>query len=167
MGCAFALYKDAILKKISSYWKNIFYISISLQLLLPLINGTIISGSANSILGGNHGTLANILIALIMMYSIFESKGIWFKFLNLKIINYIGLWSYSLYLYQQYFSPKIYSWTNNTKINIFINAGLILLTAVISYYFIEKPFIKLKSKFQTQPNSDPKLTEDVAFGHEN
>ncbi len=146
IGCLFALYKDDILKRISPYWTKLFYFSILTLLFLPYlptIANKIHLGSIFIPLGLTHGTIANILVALVMMYSVFGPKGIWFKLLNLKVIHIIGLLSYSIYLWQQIFFYKSKYWITQFPQNIF----LILLVAACSYYFIEKPFLKLKSKF--------------------
>ena len=66
-------------------------------------------------------------------------KNRWHKVLNSKILNYIGILSYSLYLWQQ-----IYVEFKGSLIRSVI---LITITAMASYYDIEKPFLKLKSRF--------------------
>ncbi len=146
IGCLFALNKDEILKKINGYWNTIFYLSLITLLLLPYFPAI-----ANKLhlaflfipLGLTHGTIANIVVALIMMYSVFGPKGIWYKMLNLKWINYIGILSYSIYLWQQIFVLRTKYWATHFPQNIFI----IFLVAMLSYHFIEKPFLKLKTKF--------------------
>ncbi len=66
--------------------------------------------------------------------------------LNLKTIRYIGKISYGIYVYQGLFLK------NGPGSNLFIqqfpqNFILTMLTAMISYEFLEKPFLKLKSKY--------------------
>ena len=66
--------------------------------------------------------------------------------LNLKTIRYIGKISYSIYVYQGLFLK------NGPGSNLFIqqfpqNFILTMLTAIISYEFLEKQFLKLKNKY--------------------
>ena len=102
------------------------------KLILPAI----------SAFGGNKGLLSVIMIALIIVYSI-NVKSYWYKFLNYRIVNYIGLLSYSIYLWQQIFiSDKMHQ----HHFSIFLVTLLILLSANISYHFIERPILILKDK---------------------
>ncbi|MFP5041319.1 acyltransferase family protein [Parasediminibacterium sp. JCM 36343] len=146
IGCFFALYKDELLKKISPYWNIIFYVCIFYFLFFPFIVGLFYKTRFTAIfvpLLSRHATISNVLIALIMMYSIFGPQRTWFKFLNLKLVNYIGLLSYSIYLWQQFFICKTAFWVNQFPQNI----GMIIVSALVSYHVIEKPFLSLKSKF--------------------
>jgi len=63
--------------------------------------------------------------------------------LNSKIFNYVGVLSYSIYLWQQPFIFKRPMWVTHFPQNLF----LIFVCAMFSYYIIEKPFLKLKSRF--------------------
>lgn len=151
LGCLFAIYKNEVIKKLSPHWSKLFLTSFLLLFslrFLPLLADKINIGFIFIPLGVTHGTIANLLIALIMMYSVFGPEGIWYKILNNKFVNYIGLISYSIYLWQQFFfSPSEYLF-NQFPINI-ICIGLM---AVFSYHFIELPFLKLKSKFSVTKN---------------
>jgi len=154
-GCLFALYKDNIIKRMNSHWSKIFFCSIIILFFLrylPLIADKISLGFIFIPFGLTHGTIANLLIALIMMYSVFGPKGIWFKILNLKVINYLGLLSYSIYLWQQFFIDGSRNWIHQFPQNLFF----IFIAALGSYYLIEKPFLKMKDKF-TAKNKQNKI----------
>lgn len=144
-GCLFALYKDKILGKIQNHWKKVFYIALIIIFSMPLLEILFDSINLEFIfipLGKTHGTIANFAIAFIMMYSIFGPRNMWFDFLNSKIMNYIGLLSYSIYLWQQLFiSGMKYGVTTYPQ-----NLLFLLIAAMSSYHFIEKPFLKLKPK---------------------
>jgi len=147
-GCFFALYQDVIIRKLSRHWTAYFYVSVVLLLALPYLPELFGKINLEFIfvpLGTTWGTIANFAIATIMMYSVFGPQRIWFKFLNLRFMNYIGLLSYSIYLWQQFFIYKSDNWWNQFPLNLL----LILACALFSYYLIEKPFLKLKSKFST------------------
>jgi peptidoglycan/LPS O-acetylase OafA/YrhL len=92
--------------------------------------------------GTRYGSISNILIAFLIVESIKYNDSLWFKTLNSKLFVYLGSISYSLYLWQQMFfseNLKFYSYFP-------INLVLIFVLANVSYYFIEKPFLKLKDK---------------------
>ncbi|WP_291275988.1 acyltransferase [Flavobacterium sp.] len=151
IGCICALYKEQLLNLFHKHWTSLFYGAIAVLILLffgPLINRKLDLGIEVILrsIGGTYGTLANISIALIMMYSIYGPQGLWFNFLNLPVINYIGVLSYSLYLWQQFFLSKSSLWINQLPQNLV----LIVICALASYYIIEKPFFKIKDKFSTQ-----------------
>ena len=149
-GCLFALYRKQIINYFTPYWNKLFYFSIivlfSLPWLYAILDGTAI-GLVFISLGTLHGTIANGLIAIIMMYSVFGPKGAWYQMLNSKVFNYIGILSYSLYLWQQLFVLKRAWWVTHFPQNV----GCILLASLVSYYLIEKPFLKLKSRFARKP----------------
>ncbi len=142
-GCLCALYCDSIIKWLTPNWNKVFFISMIL-LFCPYISDFIMHlGFLTDAVGTSHRTIANILIAVVMMYSVFGPRGIWFNFLNLKIMHHLGLWSYSLYLWQQFFIYKTDYWFNTFPLNLI----LLLCTALFSHYIIEKPFLKLKARF--------------------
>ena len=67
--------------------------------------------------------------------------------LDNKILNYIGKISYGLYVYQGLFlgtGPG-----GNLIIQQFpLNIGLTVVIAILSYEFVEKPILTLKSRFK-------------------
>jgi peptidoglycan/LPS O-acetylase OafA/YrhL len=158
-GCLFALYQDRIIKVLSRNWKRNFYIAVTLMVLLPgvqFINhrAHLHLDSFTAAFGTTEGTIANFLIAIILMCSVFGSRGLWFAFLNSGIMNQIGLWSYSIYLWQQLFlSPKDLPYFVST---FPVNLLFIFIAAMISYYLIEKPFLRLKTKFSFQKTEQAK-----------
>ena len=148
-GCLFALYKDEIVVQLSIHWKKWFYGAICVLFFLRYVPEAFTYLGVDELnvvfipLGLTHGTIANAAIGIVLFYSIFGPEGIWFKFLNLKVMNFIGVISYSLYLWQQILVSESRIWITQFPQNIFI----LFLVASASYYFIEKPFLKLKSRF--------------------
>ncbi len=143
LGCLCAVYKDRIIAWMSPNWKKLFYASVVLLLSFPyapLLDLDFIFIP----LGMSFGTIANILIAIVMMFSIYGPHGTWYHFLNLKTLNYLGLLSYSLYLWQQLFINRTTHWINQFPQNIILT----FLCALFSYYIIEKPFLRIKTRFQ-------------------
>jgi peptidoglycan/LPS O-acetylase OafA/YrhL len=147
IGCLFSLYKNEILNLLSKHLTWLFYASVALLIVIPYVPELTKSCHLEILIIGFIGTdntLGNLLIALILMYSVFGSQTtLWFKFLNLKWINFIGMLSYSIYLWQQFFINDTSYWYNQYPLNIVY----MFLMAILSYYLIEKPFLKLKTKF--------------------
>jgi peptidoglycan/LPS O-acetylase OafA/YrhL len=148
LGCFFALYKDAILNKIEKYLTVLFFVSIAVLILLPYLPPIAIKVNIYLFMlfiafGVTQGFFANLCIAFILMYSMYGPQRIWYKFLNLKVMNYIGMLSYSIYLWQQFFIYESPYWYNQYPFNLIY----IAVAALLSYYLIEKPFLKLKTKF--------------------
>lgn len=146
MGCIVALYKNEVLNYIKSYWKLVFYSSIFLLLSLSILTHYLNNHYIHYFLfpiSCTIGSVSNAAISLLLLYSIYGPKSVWHKFLNLNAINYIGLLSYSIYLWQQVFMVKTTMWFNQFPANI----GCIMLAALGSYYLIEKPFLRFKSRF--------------------
>ena len=150
MGCIFALYSETIINWMSPYWKKIFYFSMITLFFLRYFPDL-----ANKVhlkfifipLGTTHGSIANILIAIIIMFSVFGPKGVWFKILNWKLVNYMGILSYSIYLWQELFLCNTGYWINKFPQNIIC----IFVASICSYHLIEKPFLRLKNRFQGSP----------------
>ena len=61
-------------------------------------------------------------------------------------MNYVGVMSYSIYLWQQLFVIKNAWWVTHFPQNIVCLA----LASLFSRYVIEKPFLKLKSRFSSK-----------------
>lgn len=153
-GCLFAMYRNSILALLSRHWNSAFWISVIMLFGLryfQTLAGYIHAGFIFIPLGLTNGTVANLLIAIILMYSVFGPRKRWFRFLNLKPMHYIGILSYSLYLWQQLFISGLDWWVAQYPQNILI----ILAAALFSYYMIEKPFLRLKKKFSLSDDKQP------------
>ncbi len=159
IGCIFSIKSTQILNLIENNKKKsilIFPLFFSSILVYNYFNSTLLKVGAIS---GKHlliflrlsytflgsiGTITNILIGFIIIYSI-SKKNVWFSFLNNKFLNYIGTLSYSIYLWQNIFT------TNRPEMHNF-SVGIliifILMSALFSHYIIERPFLKLKGRFQ-------------------
>lgn len=151
LGCIIALYKNEIIKILEPHWSKILWPSLFILFIIRYIPTTALRynihlGALFVPMGTTHGTIANILIGLIVMYSVFGPNGLWNKMLNSKLLNFIGALSYSLYLWQQLFINKSSYWFNQFPLNIIC----IFLAALASYYLIETPFLALKTKFNKE-----------------
>lgn len=134
IGCLIALYIDEILKLLKPYLSTLLYVAIVLLLLMPYVR-----------LGSSVGLISNLSVSIILLYSVFGSThSLWYRFLNSKAMNYTGILSYSLYLWQEFF---IYPHQNFWFRQFPQNLVCIAFAALLSYYCIEKPFLQLKKKF--------------------
>jgi peptidoglycan/LPS O-acetylase OafA/YrhL len=69
-----------------------------------------------------------------------------FRFLNSKPLVKIGVFSYSLYIWQQVFlNPTSTSLANRVPFNLL----LVCAAAMFSYFWIEVPFLRLRPRFST------------------
>jgi peptidoglycan/LPS O-acetylase OafA/YrhL len=90
-------------------------------------------------------SLTNLGMILLLEHALAARDGIIFKFLNLRMVAYMGVISYSLYLWQELFlDPTSWSWYARFPQNLILTLGASLL----SYYFIEKPFLRLGRSFR-------------------
>ena len=96
-------------------------------------------------IGSPIGLVSNLLIAILIITSV-KVSGIWFQFLNLPIMNYFGKLSYSLYLWQELFLSDHVGVLQKIPFNLIC----IFLAANFSYYFIERPFLKFKTRFESK-----------------
>ena len=90
----------------------------------------------------------NLIISASILFLIFAyiipSESKIFKLLNHKIIVHIGILSYSIYVWQQFF------FSDNTKYawrNLPLSYLSIYIVSLASYNLWEKPFLKLKKRF--------------------
>jgi peptidoglycan/LPS O-acetylase OafA/YrhL len=154
IGCLFAMYQGPINRWIDKAIRSWLLLPIILFLLF-LNSPYFVDINQNSKLhlgfllvplaaGTPIGLISNVLIGMTLVFFI-RKRNFWYNFLNWPVINYIGKLSYSLYLWQQLF---IFS----HRIGVFsvfpLNLVCILIAALFSYYIIELPFLRLKSRFE-------------------
>ena len=84
-------------------------------------------------------TVQNAGIVFCVDYFVTNSEGKAGRFLNAKPIVFIGTISYSLYLWQEPFLTPL------LDLPFIVKFLLIIIVAVISYYFVEKPSLKLRN----------------------
>lgn len=149
IGCLFAFYNSKLQHVVLNI-KNRLYLIIPFCLLILFIVFKRILNIAESDINkhlikafiGSFGLFTDMAIGFIIIISINFKNNIWFKFLNNKIVNYVGILSYSIYIWQQLFFSFNLDLYSKFPINLFF----IFIVANISYYLIEKPFLKLKQK---------------------
>lgn len=86
----------------------------------------------------------SIFVGVIIVNNIGLKTNLIYKFLNLKALNFVGILSYSIYIWQQLFL------SNDARFPLTkypINLLFLVLVPVLSYFFYEKYFLKLKKHF--------------------
>jgi peptidoglycan/LPS O-acetylase OafA/YrhL len=135
-------------RRFQSSW--LFWI-VSLGLLFGGNGLYVINQASFYILGQS---LANLGTVLCIDWSIRNFGSGVGRLLNWSPIMYIGVLSYSLYLWQNAFlNPDWYAWPARLPTNLLLAFAL----AITSYYLVEKPFLRLK-RFalpSTKPGSMP------------
>jgi peptidoglycan/LPS O-acetylase OafA/YrhL len=87
-----------------------------------------------------------ILIAYIVISNIVPSEDFIYRFLNYRFLSLIGILSYSIYIWQQVFiikDDRLPRLLNSLPFNLIFLA----IVSSLSYFFYEKYFLKLKTKF--------------------
>jgi len=151
-GCLFAIYKTEILAFVHR-----IKIKHSLLIFFPLgglflalfvkrmfINKDVLLGCFIKALAGSYGVFTNIFIGFVILLSITPTNNLWYNILNAPLMNYVGKLSYSIYIWQQLFFSKSMGVFSTFPLNLLS----IFIVANLSYYFIEKPFLKLKARYE-------------------
>ena len=168
-GCIFALWQAEILRILNrafSRCRPLIFLPFLMIFLLKAADhihtDNLVFRIFHSFLGTTVGAVADICIGLIILISIQCTHNFWFAFLNFKWISQIGILSYSLYLWQEiFFSPKL------GVLSLFpLNILCIFSAACLSYWLIERPFLRLKSRYEPdrQPSPTSEECESVPSG---
>lgn len=92
----------------------------------------------------------SILIAYIIVSNIMPAKDFIFLSLNNKVVSYVGILSYSIYIWQQLFTMH-QPWEHSFSLggSKLINVIVLAIVAYCSYNFLELKFLLLKKKYYT------------------
>jgi peptidoglycan/LPS O-acetylase OafA/YrhL len=103
-------------------------------------------------------SLQNLMIALLMAHVVFYDKTILGRILNYPVVVHVGLISYSLYLWQQLFLT-----TNNTTFSGLFPWNIVcaFVAAELSYYMLEKPFLRWRKRFSNVQDDAAQPREDI------
>jgi len=92
-------------------------------------------------------TVLNIAIALLIDWCVRHHASPFGRFLNWKPMVFVGVLSYSLYLWQEPFLYRL----SDAVINRFpLNLSLAFLAAIASYYLVERPFLSLRRRLENR-----------------
>jgi peptidoglycan/LPS O-acetylase OafA/YrhL len=144
-GCLGALLEEKILanKWLIYLMKNkliVFILFILLFVVSPAL-AVMYKGSYGMTIGM---TVNNLLIIFLVLWCIHIPSFV-ARVLNSKLLIHIGVLSYSLYVWQQLFlTHQLNYWINQFPQNFIAVFGV----ATVSYYFVEKPVLRLKNRFK-------------------
>ena len=90
-------------------------------------------------------SVINICVVLCIHWAVTFHKSIIGKVLNWKPIAFLGMLSYSIYLWQQLFLNRSSEYSlADFPLNIFLT----MVCAVLSYYLIEKPSLRFRARYE-------------------
>lgn len=88
-------------------------------------------------------TLDTCAVVVVLLYVIRHPGGAAGRVLNSRPMVYVGLISYSLYLWQQLFLTTLNTtWSGQWPLNLLACFAV----AMLSYHCLEMPFLRLKSR---------------------
>ncbi len=88
----------------------------------------------------------NLAAAAIIWRCINVERGVAYRILNFSPVVWLGTLSYSLYLWQQ---PFLNDWIREWFATWPVNLGLAFGCAIISFYLVERPFLRLGRRLAT------------------
>lgn len=140
-GCALALLQPWLLTRM---WYLRLTASPWLALAVPLVLLINRMGSQTvAILLGS--PVMNVCIALLIESSTRHASSLAGRFLNWKPVVFLGVLSYSLYLWQlPFFDHRSNAWMNAFPQNLMFA----FLAALSSYFLIERPFVRLRRRLR-------------------
>jgi len=140
-GCLLALWREKLgretsyLRILSSRW--FFLIPI-----LALLANAVPSTKVRWLLGE---TVMNVSIALTVDWCMRNANSAVGRVLNWPFVSFVGVLSYSLYLWQQFFLDR----ASANAWNVFpLNLLLAVLAALFSYLVVEAPILRMRASIE-------------------
>ena len=118
-------------------------------LFLLIAGGYLISQPAILLSTSVAFTVAYVLVGLMIVLSLVPGNDPMFRLLNNRVLATIGIYSYSIYIWQQIFA-KHRPWRGmfpGSDSDI-LNLAVLAVVCYVSYNFYEKKFLLLKDRFR-------------------
>lgn len=137
----------------AKYWIELFS-SRSRNVVACLFFILFVSPAITHQLGGMYAlpigkSLELICVCLVISAAVLHRGTLLFRFLNWSPLVYVGILSYSLYVWNNLFLYGTGPWL----VNVFpLNFLCVFVMAIISHYLIEMPFLRLKDRFHQSGN---------------
>ncbi len=119
--------------------------------LVCLILSIIAEGSYQDLYRDTVGFIVNpVLCALLIPQLISVRDSLWVRWLEWAPVRHLGTISYSLYLYQQFVLGPVRKSLHATPyvVQLVMSIMVLIVVADCSYRFVERPFLKLKNRFE-------------------
>ena len=158
VGCLLAFWRPSLHS--NGLYRRI--ISSRLMFMAPLIVFVLNAGIDYTGLDlGLRFSLNNVLIALTIDWSVTNSAGLAGKFLNSPPMVFIGMMSYSIYLWQQ---PFLHPNPETRYFAFPFNVIGFTACVLISYFVVEKLSLRLRKRYETSvlPHPRPELIPEFA-----
>jgi peptidoglycan/LPS O-acetylase OafA/YrhL len=132
-------------------------------MLLPL-SGLILSAWLFWIYGYHYrdtvGFIADPLMAAILMTQLIATRSKWLAWMDSAPLVYLGTISYSTYLYNGIGSPQLSKAFSNLPRAVPIILAFVAsyAFATISYYAVEKPFLRMRARIESRYRQARKIT---------
>jgi peptidoglycan/LPS O-acetylase OafA/YrhL len=141
MGCLLAKTRDWLEGR--SWYLRLFHPAYSLAILVLVLLMNRYAGY--TVVGVFGVSVINVGLAILIHRSVYCSNDGVGRFLNWKPIAFVGVLSYSIYLWQQLFLNR----ASNAWINEFPqNLLFALASAMASYFLLEKPLLTLRRRLR-------------------
>lgn len=137
VGCLFSV---LLFKGYLSFGKYGFIVSIISLLLIAYLK----FDPEQTLRAAFLNLTVSVLIGIVIVNNIVPSASLLYQFLNLKGLSWIGILSYSIYIWQQLFL------SNDARFPVSllpINLLFLVVVPVLSYFTFEKYFLRFKKKF--------------------
>jgi peptidoglycan/LPS O-acetylase OafA/YrhL len=143
MGCLLAMAGDWLERQ--RWYLRLFRPAYSAGLLaLVLLMNRFMGYTVVSVFGSS---VINACLAVLIHRSVYYSRDWIGGVLNWKPIAFVGVLSYSLYLWQQLFLDRNSSaWINRFPQNL----GFAVAAALASYFLLEKPLLRLRQRLRVR-----------------
>jgi len=153
-GCllAFAFgFRAQVVESLMENKKWAVFIGALLLILIPHV--LIVGGKLQVLTDPFASSLSALGIALLVGFVLFHPRFFAVSWLDWKPVALVGVWSYSIYLWQQIYCspPESYGFNGVPRFFVFPYWLVpVFATAIASYYLVEKPFLRIKSKVGTR-----------------
>jgi peptidoglycan/LPS O-acetylase OafA/YrhL len=98
-------------------------------------------------------TAAAVMMVLLIIVAVRPSNDLFHRFLNCRPMVRIGVYSYSLYIWQQLFTHKVLIFAPEhygEAASRWLNLAVLFIVAAASYHLFEKRFLMLKDRWQVR-----------------
>jgi peptidoglycan/LPS O-acetylase OafA/YrhL len=155
-GCILALYGNPVMDRTrvpEQVWKWILLpISIGLLSLTLIVKNLVLSETV-------YFTIQGIALFPVFIAAVRYPRWLVFRVLNVRVVKFIGVLSYTLYLVHYTAISTVNHWSHSgMSVRIMLSLIISLLVTLAIYYLVERPSARLRRHFRSRPASEPATT---------